>query len=60
MTKDPKIINISSLKDLVCQECNPGSHLREVILLEPDELTLEEIVAKGPIWLKLLKLEKRR
>ncbi len=51
---------IFSLLVLALRECDSGSNLREIILLEQDELSLDEIIAKGPIWLKLLKLEGKR
>ncbi len=51
---------IPSLIKLTLSDFDSWSSLREVILLEPDELPLDEIIAKGLIWLRLSKLEGKR
>ena len=48
-------VNIRHLKAFA--EANLSGALREILLLEKDELSPEEILAKAEIWLRLLDRE---
>lgn len=53
-----KRLDIRRLKRWVLKHLEPGSKLREVILLEEDYLIPEEYLAKLDVWLKLYNIEK--
>ena len=56
MTANSRMVNISTLKSLVVENCPPESPLRLVLVDESDVLSAEAFLAKLPIWLKLSKL----
>jgi len=53
-------LGIRSLKQWAATSLPSSNYLREVLLMEPDELNVEEYLAKIPIWLKLQKLDTRQ
>lgn len=46
-------VNIKSLKLFAYEKLPEGSPLREVLLVENDEITVEEFLIKMDLWLKL-------
>ncbi|MEM4650001.1 MAG: hypothetical protein QXP78_04980 [Candidatus Bathyarchaeia archaeon] len=56
VSKSSKRLSIKELKDFVLR-LPKGSVLREVLLLEKDELEVNEFLIKMDVWLKLLKME---
>ena len=55
-----RILDIKRLKQWVAGTLPSSYYLREVIMMEPDELSIEEYLAKIPLWLKLLGLDTRK
>jgi thiamine phosphate synthase YjbQ (UPF0047 family) len=54
---DIQIINISRIKLWAIRNLSASSHLRTVILLEKDTLTVAEFLAKMGTWLMITQLE---
>jgi len=52
-TKVTSHVNIRSLKAMIIEF--PNSALRDLILSDPDVLSVNEFILKTEIWLKLLK-----
>lgn len=52
-----QLINISRLKLWAARNLSASSHLRTVILLEKDTLTVAEFLAKMETWLMITQLE---
>ncbi|MBS7658123.1 MAG: hypothetical protein ABIM42_08505 [candidate division WOR-3 bacterium] len=48
---------MKSLKDFALNNLPKGSVLREVLLMEKDELEVNEFLIKMDVWLKLFKME---
>lgn len=53
-------LSIARLKELVLKALPPSSPLYRVIASEPDELSVEEFIAKLPIWWELAGAEYQR
>lgn len=53
----PRTVSTKGIKDFVSKHLPVQHPLRQVILLEKDKLTPEEVVAKMEIWLVLLNNE---
>ncbi|MEM3488931.1 MAG: hypothetical protein QXO75_04650 [Nitrososphaerota archaeon] len=51
-----RVVNIRALKDFVAEKLPSGTPLREVLLMEKDEIEVHDFLAKLEIWLKLLKV----
>jgi len=49
-----RVIEIRKLKDFALK-LPPNSILREILLLEDDELDVHTFLARMPIWLKLIR-----
>ncbi len=49
-----RLVSTEGLKQLVLARFPEDHPLREVILAEKDVLTLQELLAKMPVWLVLL------
>ncbi|MEM2614459.1 MAG: hypothetical protein QXO15_09615 [Nitrososphaerota archaeon] len=56
-SKSSKRLSMKSLKDFALNNLPKGSVLREVLLMEKDELEVNEFLIKMDIWLKLFKME---
>jgi hypothetical protein len=56
MTK--AVVRIAKLKQFAEQELDPVSSLREVILMEENDIPVWEFLGKVPIWLNLLRKER--
>ena len=52
-----RVVNLKPLKRFASDGLPRGSHLRELILLEPDELPVEEFLSRLGTWLRLQRLE---
>jgi len=50
-------VNIYRIKHWATANLSAISHLRVILLLEGDLLTVDEFLAKMDIWLKLIELE---
>jgi hypothetical protein len=50
-------VNINRLKLWAKRNLPSGSHLRELLLIEKDLLTIDEFLSKMDVWLKLIHLE---
>ncbi|MEM3476222.1 MAG: hypothetical protein QXF83_05825 [Candidatus Bathyarchaeia archaeon] len=57
VSKSSKRLSIRGLKDFALNNLPKGSVLREVLLMEKDELEVNEFLIKMDVWLKLLKME---
>lgn len=53
VAEDP-VINTSDLRRFAMEKLHKKSILREIVLLEEKELTVEQFLSKLPIWLRLL------
>lgn len=53
-------VNIVHLKQFATEELPLGCALRQVLLVERDELLVEEFVMKMNLWFRLLSLEGTR
>jgi hypothetical protein len=53
-------VEISSLKTLVEVRFPQGAPLREILMKESDELSIDLFLARVPIWLQLSRLKKHR
>ncbi|MEM3733276.1 MAG: hypothetical protein QXK81_07225 [Candidatus Bathyarchaeia archaeon] len=56
-SKSSKRLSMKSLKDFALNNLPKGSVLREVLLMEKDELEVNEFLIKMDVWLKLFKME---
>ena len=52
-----RIIDISRLKFWATRNLSASSHLRAVLLLEKDKLTVDEFLAKMGTWLMITQLD---
>ena len=52
-----RIIDISKLKLWATRNLSASSHLRAVLLLEKDKLTVDEFLAKMGTWLMITQLD---
>ena len=52
-------LNIKILKQWATDTLPYSYYLREVLMMEPDTLSIEEYLVKIPLWLKLYDLDKR-
>jgi len=55
--KYTKKVNIHGLKLWAEQNLPKASHIRSILQLEKDSLTVEEFVVKMDIWIKLIDIE---
>ena len=53
----PRYVDIQRLKKWVARYLRKDSKLRELILLENDQLTVEEFIFKMMVWDRLARLE---
>ena len=60
MTLKPicRAVNISGLKRCATERLPSNSPLRGVLLLERDQLTAKDFLAKMDVWMRLLNIEK--
>ena len=54
-----KLVDIRRLKELANTNLRKHPKLREIILLDQDQLTPEQYLTKLDIWLKLYNIEKK-
>jgi len=52
-----RTVNIRNLKDFATKELPVNSTLREVLLSEPDEVEVNEFLARLPVYLRLAYLK---
>jgi hypothetical protein len=52
-----RVVDIGRLKGFARESLAPNSWLRNVLLLENDQLTVNDFLAKMGIWITLLNLE---
>lgn len=57
---DSEKINIKSLRKFVDDKFARDSVLRDLILGEPNQIGVEEFLAKMEIWLRLLQMESNK
>jgi hypothetical protein len=53
----PKLVQITRVKRWACSSLPANSTLREVLIQEKENLSIEEFLAKMDVWLKLCLLE---
>jgi hypothetical protein len=51
------IVNLTRIKRFAIEELDSGSHLRDILLSEKDQLPSIEFISKMQVWLALLKRE---
>jgi len=56
---EAQIVNIRGIKKLASEKLPTNSHLRELILQEPDEINVESFPIKLGLWLRLNSIENR-
>lgn len=57
--KKTEEIDISPVKELVMENFAPGSPIREAIGGEPSKISVEAFLILLPVWLRLLKVDRR-